>query len=672
MEEYLNSHPRLRAQHDNAVKNFEKNTVHLQQNNSRAVRTIPVVFHVIYNNTAENVSDQIINASLQTMNEDFRKLNSDFSNTRSQFTSVAADAEIEFCLASIDPNGSPTTGIRRIQTNKSDWNFQTETHDMKSTSLGGDNPWPFDEYYNVWVVDLDSYDSQSGGTAGYALLPGLGSQWEAIDGVVVDYEAIGAGDRTLTHETGHYLGLQHPWGSGNGSCGADDGFTDTPNTDGPTYTCPNTQQNCNVLTQWENFMDYSWCTTMYTIQQAAYMNNILSTNYSLSGGGTVGRASLLTSQGCSGSTGGVTADFTGTPTTGTPGTNVQFTDLSTGSPNSWQWDFGDGGTSNAQNPSHTYNANGTYTVSLTVSDGSSNDTRTRNAYIVISQGGGSTTCDTIIEPFDSGSGVDVYASSGGGWITGNNGYDDWAKAQAFSPGQPKQITSVGVAFGEVSYASGDPNSNIAIVIYDMDGTGTTNTGTGPCPGTFLGGGLVPVSALQAGVAALFTFQTPVDVTGDYAVAIDFTQMSAGDTIGIFSTLDGDAAGSELAWEQWNDGDWYTLFWAWPLDADLALFPVECPNSVTGDEVMMTPIDAIFNVYPNPTSGELNIQYNLSKESDVIITVYDAVGKEVYSSKDQNVTNNRKVVDLSNQSNGVYFVNMVSNDKTIVKKVMLAR
>ena len=60
------------------------------------------------------------------------------------------------------------------------------------------------------------------------------------------------------------------------------------------------------------------------------------------------------------------ANFSGSPTSGTEPLTVNFTDLSTGSITSWAWTFGDGGTSTAQNPSHTYTSAGTYTVALTV------------------------------------------------------------------------------------------------------------------------------------------------------------------------------------------------------------------------------------------------------------------------------------------------------------------
>jgi PKD repeat protein len=84
---------------------------------------------------------------------------------------------------------------------------------------------------------------------------------------------------------------------------------------------------------------------------------------------------------------GLTADFTGSPTTTTVGSNVIFTDASTGSPTTWNWDFGDGGTSTAQNPIHAYTAPGTYTVILTVTNSGDVDTRTRTSYITVGSPG---------------------------------------------------------------------------------------------------------------------------------------------------------------------------------------------------------------------------------------------------------------------------------------------
>lgn len=66
--------------------------------------------------------------------------------------------------------------------------------------------------------------------------------------------------------------------------------------------------------------------------------------------------------------GQVTASFSASPTEGQASLTVQFTDLSTGGPTAWSWDFGDGETSTLQNPSHTYESAGVYSVNLTVSN----------------------------------------------------------------------------------------------------------------------------------------------------------------------------------------------------------------------------------------------------------------------------------------------------------------
>ncbi len=77
------------------------------------------------------------------------------------------------------------------------------------------------------------------------------------------------------------------------------------------------------------------------------------------------------------------ADFVGDPVSGIVPLTVDFSDLSTESPTTWDWDFGDGGSSTAQHPSHTYTAAGVYTVSLTVTNAGGSDTLTRTDYITV-------------------------------------------------------------------------------------------------------------------------------------------------------------------------------------------------------------------------------------------------------------------------------------------------
>ena len=126
---------------------------------SQLVVTIPVVFHILYNTAGENISEAQVMSQLDILNEDFRRLNADQDNVWSQ----AADTQIEFCLASQDPNGNPTDGILRVPTNVTSFG----TNDaMKFTSQGGSDAWPAADYMNFWVCDLGS------SLLGYAQFPG--------------------------------------------------------------------------------------------------------------------------------------------------------------------------------------------------------------------------------------------------------------------------------------------------------------------------------------------------------------------------------------------------------------------------------------------------------------------------------------------------------------------
>jgi PKD repeat protein len=80
----------------------------------------------------------------------------------------------------------------------------------------------------------------------------------------------------------------------------------------------------------------------------------------------------------------LTADFEANITSGCSPLEVQFTDLSTGNPTGWTWNFGDGGTSSDQNPIHVYNTDGIYTVILvTTNDENASDTEVKTSYITV-------------------------------------------------------------------------------------------------------------------------------------------------------------------------------------------------------------------------------------------------------------------------------------------------
>jgi serine protease AprX len=79
------------------------------------------------------------------------------------------------------------------------------------------------------------------------------------------------------------------------------------------------------------------------------------------------------------------ADFAASPAFGNAPLKVSFSDMSTGVPASWLWDFGDGNTSTDQNPIHTYSTAGKYTVGLTVENAAGSNTETKSEYINVTK-----------------------------------------------------------------------------------------------------------------------------------------------------------------------------------------------------------------------------------------------------------------------------------------------
>jgi len=350
-------------------------------NSGKNVITIPVVVHVVYNTAAQNISDAQIMSQMTILNQDFRNTNPDGANVPAVFQSLRADAQIEFCLANIDPQGNPTTGITRTQTSVTQ--FSINNDNVKFTAQGGKDIWDRNKYLNIWVCNL------GGGLLGYAQLPGGPA---ATDGVVSTFTGFGNmgtaqapynKGRTVTHEIGHWLHLYHIWGDdGPGQCTGTDYCNDTPNQADPYYGCPNhPQTSCGSTDMFMNYMDYvdDACMVMFTPDQKARMVAALNGP----------RSSLLTSNACQSAGPTPNANFTANVTTIPVGGTVNFTDLSTNGPTSWSWTFTGGTPANStqQNPnSIVYNTPGTYTVSLTATNANGSGTETKTNYITVLSG----------------------------------------------------------------------------------------------------------------------------------------------------------------------------------------------------------------------------------------------------------------------------------------------
>ena len=248
----------------------------------RTVVKIPVVVHVIWNTNAENISDAQIRGQIDSLTKDFRKRNVDVANIPSQkFRDLAVDCEIEFCLATRDTLGYPSTGIVRKKTDTANIGDQFDGLTRRKvyySAYGGDNAWRPDRYLNIWVCAFADI-------LGYSTPLDKALAKPAEDGCVINYQAFGINannligrnkGRTLVHEVGHYFNLLHIWGSNN-TCSDDDEVDDTPRQAGPNYFCPTFPgpQSCpsNGGDMYMNYMDYSYdeCILMFSKGQKARM-----------------------------------------------------------------------------------------------------------------------------------------------------------------------------------------------------------------------------------------------------------------------------------------------------------------------------------------------------------------------------------------------------------------
>lgn len=243
---------------------------------------IPVVVHIIMRTPADSINPARVQSQIDASNLDLRRLNADTTRIRPVFRPVAADCQLQLCLATRKPNGQTFGGIL--------WHYypdfpQTQLSDIKAATIL--DP---ERYLNVWILP-----EQEGG---YAIFP-----WDKTsldDGFTVGSTVFGTFGSDLnpafneggifTHELGHYLGLYHTFHDGFiylGECGLlhngdiGDRCADTPlDWDFPIATdqCNDGTRICSdgnttVTVQSENFMYYNRdsCMQMFSLDQRIRM-----------------------------------------------------------------------------------------------------------------------------------------------------------------------------------------------------------------------------------------------------------------------------------------------------------------------------------------------------------------------------------------------------------------
>lgn len=280
----------------------EKTKFSEKARNNKAVQ-IPLVVHVIHQGepvgSGENISEAQILSQIKALNDAFNRSDgtryaSLENNAGLNYSSLTEPAEIEFVLATVDPQGNSSNGINRVQAKK---NYHL-IPDFIDEIIKPATIWNPEYYMNIWSTRLT--DGANPGLLGYAVFPTL-SGLEGLDfyvnpnsdGIVCDYRTLGSNAYdeafdlnpsyqfgvTAIHEVGHFLGLRHIWGDGESAevgCTVDDFVDDTPNAAFRSSGC-GSNESCQTIDLNENYMDYGsdQCKNLFTRGQIIRMHTVL-------------------------------------------------------------------------------------------------------------------------------------------------------------------------------------------------------------------------------------------------------------------------------------------------------------------------------------------------------------------------------------------------------------
>ncbi len=651
----------------------------LEHGNDAAKATtyyIPIVFHILHQNGTENISDAQVMDALNILNRDYDLQNADANNVVTAFnasnpaaTSIPTDVDIQFRLATIAPDGTCFNGITRTVTSQTfSGNGQAQVNAVVAGNDVYQGVWPHTKYLNVYVC------ADIGGAAGYTFKPFTNTSASATNmfynGIfVLDYYlgSIGTSNistsRTLTHEVGHWLNLSHPWGDTNDpgvSCG-NDNVADTPQTIGATF-CALTANTCsgdnsywgfNQIDQVENYMDYSYCSKMFTPLQVTRMRNAVTS--STAGRNQVISGSNLTAVGADGNPTLCRAEFSASKTTLCAGESITFSDMSFNAVTGWTWNF-EGGTPNIsgdQNPVITYSTPGVYQVSLTATDGSNNDTETKTGYIRVLPAGAGL---PFIEDFESYTTLDNLVQ----W--GIDNPDNNAKF-------------------ELETTTGHTGTKCARLMNFGQGSGNVDE---------LTSSTVDLSGVSSatGVTMSFRYAYRKRNSADNEYLKVFITNTCGDAWVQRKTIFGDQLSPLTSTSSWTPSaqtDWTTVhmtnvtssYWVsdfrykFVFESDNGNnFFLDNINIYAGDpsdELVAGLNDAAefadLTLYPNPADDEVNVSFGLGSAQDVVIEITDLTGKIVQNNLIKAAAgNNLVMLNTLDLAQGVYMLNIISGNK----------
>ena len=634
------------------------------------VYKIPVVFHVLHNNGIENISDEQIFDALTILNRDYRLLNADANNVQAEFAGMPADIEVEFLLATKAPNGACFKGITRTM-NAISYDGSDGGNQVDAIVAGNDvfqGSWAGNKYLNIFIC------GDIGSAAGYTTKPSAWSANQMTNGIWVKHNyvgSIGTGytgtSRVLTHEVGHWLNLDHTWGGNNNpgnttSCTTDDNVQDTPNCIGVT-SCALNSNTCssdnaywggvNMKDNVENYMDYSSCVKMFTQGQKTRMRTALQSN-------TTGRANVVSTANLTAVGAGITpylckADFTTDRTTICVGDAISFEDDSYNAATGWNWSFNGGqpATSTAQNVTVTYNQPGLYSVSLSATDGATNDSEVKTNYIRVLP-----TSSTI--PYWEG--FEGYSSLNNlvNWEIlnqENNNAFTIENTTGYSGSQCAKLVNFGQA----------PSNVDELISSPMDLSVIPQTGA---------------------VTLSFRYSYRKKTSVDYEYLKVFITSDCGDTWVQRKTLGGNQLSALVTTSSWtptSQADWVTVHVTnvtsnyfsqnfkfkfrfegeggnnFYLD-DINLYAGAPSNEIVlGINELNESINDI-SLYPNPTDGELNVSFSASKNKDMQFQVLDITGKIIQNNLVNAVQgSNLVLLDTQIFAAGSYFLKIMSDD-----------